>query len=300
MNQSISDRIVGVVGMGIVGGTIASRFEHAGFRVQGYDPYLEVGSPDLLERCSIVFLCVPTPSSADGNHDLSAVWAAMETIEPHLRPGTIVAMKSTVTPGTCASLANVFPRLRIASVPEFLVATDPISSFTHADRIVIGATSPDAAAEIASYFSVVAPGVPTCFVTPGEAELIKLCSNALLAAKVSLANELSDICDRFGVAWPRVQAIVGLDRRIGRDHLTVTPERGFGGQCLPKDLDGLIAAARDAGYMPQLLERIAEFNRSIRNEGAAAPPHLVPAWAELPPDDPDLIAAQPADEEAAR
>jgi UDPglucose 6-dehydrogenase len=226
---------------------------------------------------------------------MSAVWAAMETIQPHLRAGTIVAMKSTVTPGTCAALTAAFPRLRMASVPEFLVATDPISSFTQADRIVIGASSPEAAAEIAGYFAVVAPGVPACFVTPAEAELIKLCSNAMLAAKVSLANELSDICDRFDVAWPRVQAIVGLDRRIGRDHLTVSPERGFGGQCLPKDLDGLIAAARDAGYMPQLLERIAEFNRSIRNEGAATPPHLVPAWAELPPDDPDLIS-----EEAAR
>ena len=295
MTHSSSDRIVGVVGMGIVGGTIATRFEHSGFSVQGYDPYLEIGSPELLERCSIIFLCVPTPSAADGNHDMSAVWAAMETIEPHLQAGTIVAMKSTVTPGTCAALTAAFPRLRMASVPEFLVATDPISSFTQADRIVIGASSPEAAAEIAGYFAVVAPGVPACFVTPAEAELIKLCSNAMLAAKVSLANELSDICDRFDVAWPRVQAIVGLDRRIGRDHLTVSPERGFGGQCLPKDLDGLIAAARDAGYMPQLLERIAEFNRSIRNEGAATPPHLVPAWAELPPDDPDLIS-----EEAAR
>jgi UDPglucose 6-dehydrogenase len=300
VTHSSSDRIVGVVGMGIVGGTIASRFEHAGFSVQGYDPYLEIGAPELLGKCSIVFLCVPTPSAGDGNHDVAAVWAAMHAIEPHLRAGTIVAMKSTVPPGTCTTLKAAFPRLNMASVPEFLVANDPISSFTQADRIVIGASSPEVAADISGYFAVVAPGVPTCFVAPGEAELIKLCSNALLAAKVSLANELSDICDRFGVAWPRVQAIVGLDRRIGRDHLTVTPERGFGGQCLPKDLDGLIAAARDAGYMPQLLERIADFNRSIRNEGAAAPPHLVPAWAELPPDEPHLIAVHPSDEEAAR
>jgi UDPglucose 6-dehydrogenase len=55
-----------------------------------------------------------------------------------------------------------------------------------------------------------------------------------------------------------------MDRRIGPDHLVVTPERGFGGGCLPKDLDGLIAAASAAGYDPSLLRSIVELNRSIR------------------------------------
>ena len=64
---------------------------------------------------------------------------------------------------------------------------------------------------------------------------------------------------------------MGLDRRIGPDHLTVTPERGFGGSCLPKDLDGLIQAARASGYAPTILERIAEFNRWIREQTETDP-----------------------------
>ena len=80
--------------------------------------------------------------------------------------------------------------------------------------------------------------------TPTEAELAKLAANAMLAAKVSMANELALVCERFGVEWSNIQSAVGLDRRVGLDHLTVTTDRGFGGGCLPKDLDGLIAASR--------------------------------------------------------
>ena len=67
-----------------------------------------------------------------------------------------------------------------------------------------------------------------------------------------------------------MQAAVGLDRRIGPEHLTVSEERGFGGACLPKDLDGLIAAARSVGYEPTVLAEIAGFNRRIRGEESNA------------------------------
>lgn len=107
---------------------------------------------------------------------------------------------------------------------------------------------------------------PVVVVDPTEAELAKLCSNALLSAKVAMANELYEICDRYRVKWGRVQAVVGLDRRIGPDHLEVTKERGFGGVCLPKDMDGLVGAALRAGYMPTVLTEIASFNRRIRLE----------------------------------
>ena len=113
----------------------------------------------------------------------------------------------------------------------------------------------------------IAPGAPVLILSPIEAELAKLSANAMLAAKVSMANELALVCDRYDVSWSNIQAAVGLDRRIGVDHLTVTPDRGFGGGCLPKDLDGLIAAAHQAGHQPLLLPSLSEFNRKIR--GAA-------------------------------
>lgn len=261
---------IGIVGLGVVGRAVANGFDLAGLNVTRYDRYLGIGSPSDLRPCSVVFLCVPTPSAPDGRHDLTEVWSAVREVEAHLDDGTVLAVKSTVPPGTSASLSAAFPRLRFASVPEFLVAARALDSFTRPDRVVVGTTSPEAAAALGEIMARVAPGSPVVHVTPLEAELVKLCSNALLAAKVSMANELAEICERVGVPWPRVKAVVGLDRRIGPDHLAISEERGFGGECLPKDLDGLIAASRDLGHEATLLAAIADFNRRIRGEAPRA------------------------------
>ena len=86
-------------------------------------------------------------------------------------------------------------------------------------------------------------------------------------AKVLMANELALVAVRFGVAWSEVHSAVGLDRRIGLDHLTVSSTRGFHGGCLPKDLDGLVQASTEAGHRAPLLRAIGVFNRSLGPEG---------------------------------
>jgi UDPglucose 6-dehydrogenase len=260
---------IGVVGLGVVGGTAEAAFRAAGVETRGYDRYRGIGTPAELGPCAVVFLCVPTPSGPDGGHDLTEVAFAVREIEPHLESETVIAIKSTIPPGTCEQLAARHPQLEFASVPEFLVASRAVESFVRPERIVIGAREPETAATIAGLMKTIAPEAPVVVLEPTEAELVKLCSNAMLAAKVSMANELANVCERFDVAWTRVQAVVGLDRRIGPDHLTVSSERGFGGECLPKDLDGLIATSLDAGYEPTLLAEISVFNRGIRS--AAAP-----------------------------
>ena len=264
---------IGIVGLGVVGGTVRDALLDAGLTVTGYDRYLDLGEPADLSSAAVVFLCVSTLSQDDGSLETKEVWAAVRDIEPHLEDGAVVAVKSTVPPGTCDALAEAIPRLRFASLPEFLVATDPSETFRRPDRIVIGSGDGDVAQMLSGLMTRVAPIAPVVVVLPIEAELIKLCSNAMLAAKVTMANELFDVCRRFGVSWSRLQGVVGLDRRIGPDHLTVTAERGFGGVCLPKDLDGLIGASRGAGHDPEILRAVAAFNRRVRRraDGDGAP-----------------------------
>ncbi len=218
----------------------------------------------------MVFICVPTPASDDGTLDTVAVWKAVRDVEPSLTDGTIVAVKSTVPPGTSDRLATEFPRLQLASVPEFLVAARPLQTLVSPDRIVVGARTPEAHDTLRDLLVRIAPDAPFVVVSPIEAECIKLSSNAMLAAKVSLANELALVCDAFGVAWNDIKDGVGLDRRIGPDHLSVTAERGFGGTCLPKDLQGLIKAADHAGFRPSILSAISDFNEQIRSLASAA------------------------------
>jgi UDPglucose 6-dehydrogenase len=255
--------IVGVVGIGVVGGTVAGSFKEMGVPVRAYDRYIPIGVPEVLKPCDVVFVCVPTPRGYEGRHDVSAVWDAVQEIEPHLADGVVIGIKSTVSPGTSDHLSAQFERFEFASVPEFLVAARPAQTFVRPDRVIIGAHTPATATTLTKLMALVAPSAPILVLSPVEAELAKLASNAMLAAKVTLANELAAVCSSFGARWPRVQSAVGMDRRIGPDHMTVSYPGGFGGGCLPKDLDGLIASSEQAGYEPDVLKAIAEFNRQI-------------------------------------
>lgn len=254
---------VGVIGLGTVGGALLDALSTANVESTGYDPYLDVGAPESLSACSPVFVCVPTPAGVDGALDASAVWKAVRDVEADLADRAVIAIKSTVPPGTSDALSEDFPRLEFASVPEFLVSAHPLETLTRPDRVLIGARSPNVFEHVRAVMSAVAPSAPILFLQPREAELAKLAANAMLAAKVSLANELALICERFGVEWTNIQGAVGLDRRIGMDHLTVTQERGFSGGCLPKDLEGLIEAAHGSGYAAPLLEAVRNFNEAV-------------------------------------
>ncbi|MBI5355429.1 MAG: UDP-glucose/GDP-mannose dehydrogenase family protein, partial [Candidatus Aenigmarchaeota archaeon] len=90
------------------------------------------------------------------------------------------------------------------------------------------------------------------------AEMIKYTSNAFLAAKVSLSNEIGNICKALGIDTYEVMKGVGYDKRIGSHFLNAGC--GFGGSCFPKDVKALVAKARELGYEPQMLNEVLELN----------------------------------------
>jgi UDPglucose 6-dehydrogenase len=91
-----------------------------------------------------------------------------------------------------------------------------------------------------------------------EAEMIKYANNAFLAAKISLINDIGNICKEFGVDTYEVADALGLDDRISDQFLRSGV--GWGGSCFPKDVDALRVAARDAGYEPAVLDAAVELN----------------------------------------
>lgn len=107
---------VGVIGLGVVGGTVASAFRDVGITIRGYDRYLGIGSMEDMRECRVVFMCVPTPNKEDGSYDLSEVWAAATYMEPHLEDGTIVAIKSTVS-RHLRRACRCFPQTRVRQCP---------------------------------------------------------------------------------------------------------------------------------------------------------------------------------------
>jgi UDPglucose 6-dehydrogenase len=195
---------------------------------------------ELADR-DVVFVCVPTPSGPDGSADLRAVDNVVHRLAAVLRPGAVLAVKSTVPVGTSRRIAERLrpTGIRAVSNPEFLREGHAVYDFRHPDRVIIGADDDDAADVVSDVYG--ADSV-TLRMSPESAEVAKYAANAFLAVKVSYANSLARLCARVGANIEDVTRCMGADVRIGQHFLRPGP--GWGGSCLPKDTAALLHTGR--------------------------------------------------------
>jgi UDPglucose 6-dehydrogenase len=190
--------------------------------------------------------------------DLSAVEAVVEEIRAVLAPGTVVVNKSTVPVGTAARTEELLDREDVAVVsnPEFLREGSAVKDFLNPDRIVVGASKPDAAERVAALFARL--GAPTVLTDAPSAEMIKYAANCFLAMKLSYVNALAEMCERLDADIADVTEGIGFDRRIGQAFLTPGP--GWGGSCLPKDTNALLQVADSVDFEFRLLRATIDTN----------------------------------------
>jgi UDPglucose 6-dehydrogenase len=221
-----------------------------------------------IAESEFIFIAVPTPSRGDGSADTRHVLQAIESLIPHVRPATVIVVKSTVPVGTIDRLAAMPPlleaRIEVVSNPEFLRQGTAVHDFLQPDRVVIGASSPDAAARLARLYSSIEAPIVT--VDTRSAELAKYTANALLAARVSFMNEISHIAAAVKANVDDVARIVGMDRRIGPAFLRAG--LGWGGSCFPKDVLALASVANGNGCRTPILQAVYETNELQREHAA--------------------------------
>ncbi|WP_066383909.1 UDP-glucose 6-dehydrogenase AglM [Halalkalicoccus paucihalophilus] len=241
--------------------------EHAGDRLRATTDY------DAIRDCEVTFLALPTPSREDGSIDASIIEGGARSVGEALSGGGndhLVVVKSTVIPGTtegtlipaieAGSGEAVGERIRVGMNPEFLREGSAVTDFLEPEKLVLGADDDWSHDRLGSVFEPLIERADPAVVeaTVREAETIKYANNAFLATKISLINELGNICKEFGVDAYRIADAIGLDDRIGERFLRSGV--GWGGSCFPKDVDALRAAAREAGYEPELLDAAVAVN----------------------------------------
>lgn len=206
---------------------------------------------DLDESVHVVMVAVGTPSSDDGRVDLGAFDAVMEDIAAHVGGPCVVCIKSTVPVGTADRVQAQFERrgrrdLSVVSAPEFLAEGSAITDFLEPDRVVVG-TRDDEAGKVMRrlYAPLLRRGVSLHLTDCRSAEMSKYASNAMLAARLSMINEIARMCQAMGADIDVVRRIVGDDSRIGAHYLH--PGLGWGGSCLPKDVRALAAMGAQCG-----------------------------------------------------
>jgi UDPglucose 6-dehydrogenase len=218
-------------------------------------------------RAEIAFVCVGTPATGDGSADLRAVDESAATLADAADGELVIAQKSTVPVGTGERIAGVAQRraratasVDVASNPEFLREGHAIEDTLRPDRIVVGG-HPSAVELIRRAYAPILDASGSAFVATdlATAELVKQASNAFLATKVSFANLVADLCERTGADVETVTAAMGMDGRIGPRFLSAG--LGYGGGCIPKDVEAFSRTAEVLGVDAGLLREVDRINR---------------------------------------
>lgn len=221
----------------------------------------------------VSLVCVGTPSAPNGSLSTAYLERVAEEIgealaaKPDGRRHTVV-FRSTMLPGTCLDL--LVPILEKASGrtagvgfgvavnPEFLREGSSVRDFFSPPKTVIGELDAASGDVVAALYEDL-PGEVFRVPIP-VAEITKYADNSFHALKVGFANELGAICAALGLDSHAVMDVFLADRKLNVSPAYLRPGFAFGGSCLPKDLRGLVHAARRADVAVPILSHVLPSN----------------------------------------
>jgi UDP-N-acetyl-D-mannosaminuronic acid dehydrogenase len=280
--------VVVLGGAGHVGLPLSLTFADAGLRTGIYDisqptldriaagemPFLETGAPELLrqvlasgrlemstdgailERTSQIVVVIGTPVDEFLGPSMTVFERAVNQISPHLRPGSLVVLRSTVYPGTTAyvsqRLRDLGHEVDVAFCPERIAEGHALEELRTLPQI-IGADDDPAAERASALFGQL--GLRTIRTTSKEAELAKLFTNTWRYMKFAVANQFFMIADQAGVDYTNVLNAIRTDYPRAQD----LPGPGFAaGPCLFKDTMQLAAFTSDHFPLGQAAMQVNE------------------------------------------
>ncbi len=256
---------IALIGLGYIGLPTALLLAKGGHEIVGFDvdakkidglkqgqlPFIEDGLPALftdaktrfqptnrLELADAYIIAVPTPVTADHRCDLSYVERAAESVLQLLKPGDLVVLESTVSPGTTEGIVKeILERaglragidFSLAYVSEKAIPGNTIHEMVHNDRIIGGIDEASRKKTAEIYKSFVQGEVITT--NCRTAETVKLIENSYRDVNIAFANELARVLPEIGVnTWEAI----ALANRHPRVHVH-EPGPGVGGHCIPLD-----------------------------------------------------------------
>ena len=297
MNASTTEARVAVLGLGYVGSVTAACLAHLGHRVIGVDrdehkvksvetgraPFYEPGLAELIQeghangrlsatmllepaiqQAEIALICVGTPSERNGNLGLDQLRRVCSQIAAARHGGSrlIVAVRSTVFPGTCEELTaeclSGSNRFAVVSNPEFLREGNAVRDFLEPSLLVVGGAVRSAVEKVAELYQPL--GVEACLVSLRTAEMIKYACNTFHALKVAFANEMGALSGALGIPGAEVMDTLCRDTKLNISPAYLKPGFAFGGSCLPKDLRALVYRAGRLDLKVPLLETVLPSN----------------------------------------
>ena len=230
-----------------------------------------------LDDADVAIICVGTPSSADGSHNMTYIIDVSRQIAEKVSNNRdnklTVIFRSTFRPGTIERLiAPIFANsigkefenwVELVYNPEFLRESTAVHDYFSPPKVVIGTKG----GERCPKMEVLNKGIdaPLFTVKWGEAEFTKFVDNSWHAVKVAFANEIGRICTELTVSASAIHSIFKSDTKLNISAYYTRPGGAFGGSCLPKDVRALQYISADVGTSTPLVDSLLLSNEAHKD-----------------------------------
>jgi UDP-N-acetyl-D-glucosamine dehydrogenase len=291
---------VSVVGQGYVGLPLSIAASNCGYKVMGIDSdinkvkslnsgisiiedvsskeisqtlnagrYQATTNFDVISQSAFVLICVPTPLTADGKPDLTALTAALKSVGKNLSAGTLVILESTVEPGTTRDyVATLIEResgldkfqYYLAFSPERIDPSNKKWGIKNTPKLVAGLTE-EATNKAISFYSKFVDTVVKCE-SPEVAETAKLLENSYRLINISFINEVSMFCRKLGID---VNEVIRVASTKPYGFMPFFPSIGAGGHCIPVDPLYLANKSSEIGAPMTMINLANKINRDVPN-----------------------------------
>jgi len=264
-----------VIGLGYIGLPTASLLANRGYKIHGVDIVqstvdtinrgkIHIVEPDLdtfvrsainsghmvadtkPTQSDIFIIAVPTPFSNGYVPNIDFVIDATKSIAPYIQDGNIVILESTSPIGTTNKIEEVLrdegvdtSKIYISHCPERVLPGKIMRELVENDRIVGGLT-PEATGKTVEFYKTFVKG-KVLSTDSKTAEMAKLTENSFRDVNIAFANELSILCDKFGID---VWELISLTNRHPRVNV-LQPSAGVGGHCIAVDPWFIVYAGGD-------------------------------------------------------
>ena len=225
---------IGIIGLGAVGTAIKKGFEYLDHNVSFYDIKIPESKIEDTLNSEIIYITVGTPTGKNDECDLTAVNSVIKQLNG-LKYDGLIALKSTIEPGTTSRLMEEYPNLKLCFVPEFLRERCAYEDFVYNNNILVVGTDSD------EYYNLIVKShgrlpMHKVKVQIIDAELMKYFSNTYKAMRITFANSFYKVAEHFGANYDAIKDAF-LFHGVGEGHyLNVNKDfGGYGGMCLPKD-----------------------------------------------------------------
>jgi GDP-mannose 6-dehydrogenase len=296
---------ISIFGLGYVGAVSLGCLARDGHEVTGVDidqvkldlitegqtPIIEEGMADLMSdvaksglvnvtqdvnaaisNSEISFICVGTPSAANGSQNQSALVRLSKQLGLAIANKDdyhIFVLRSTVTPGTLEDIIRPIIEensgkkdgvdFDLCFQPEFLREGSSIKDYDNPPYTVIGSNSDRASNKIRDLFGHLPCEFHVCSIK--TAEMLKFCCNDFHALKITFANEVGRLSQSLGVDPHEVMGLICKDTQLNISPVYLKPGFSFGGSCLPKDLRATVHMAKMRDVEVPMLTGILQSNK---------------------------------------